>query len=148
MMGGLSGLDFHGWDMSTIHAQERKKTNMSFCPKTFTMTEDQSESCWEKCKKESTDGAPKEKGGPWAPKKKGIFIFLFYEKWRWVPCIVRYKFFAWWRKGVWNASWVGSLDDLFFVVFGSLGLRDLPFMFEDQCSNFRWCMLDHSFYFQ
>ena len=24
----------------------------------------------------------------------------------------------------------------FFVVFGSLGLRDLPFMFEDQCINF------------
>ena len=59
--------------------QERKKTNMSFCPKTFTMTEDQSESCREKCKKESTDGAPKEKGGPRAPKKK-VFSFFYVMK--------------------------------------------------------------------
>ena len=101
---------------------------------------------------QSTDGASKEKGGPWAPKKKIFSFFLFYEKWRWVPRVVRYKFFAWWREGVWNASKVGSLDDLFFVVFGSLGLRDLPFMLEDQCINFwwymLWCMLDPSFYFQ
>ena len=28
----------------------------------------------------STDGAPKEKGGPWAPKKKSIFIFFILWK--------------------------------------------------------------------
>ena len=38
-------------------------------------------------------------------RRKNIFSFFnFMTKWRWVPRVVRYKFFAWWREGVWNAS--------------------------------------------
>ena len=37
---------------------------------------------------------------------------------------------------------VGSLDGLCLNCFGSIGLRDLPFMFEDQ-----WIMLDPYFLF-
>ena len=47
---------------------------------------------------------PKRKGDLELRRKNIFSFFLFYEKWRWVPRVVRYKFFAWWREGVWNAS--------------------------------------------
>ena len=46
----------------------------------------------------------RERGTLSSEEKKVFSFFYFMKKWRWVPCIVRYKFFAWWRKGVWNAS--------------------------------------------
>ena len=90
---------------------------------------------------------PKEKGGPWAPKKKHIFIFYFMKSDVGSLALLDINF-SHGEESVFEMHLrLGPWMVYFLLFLGSLGLRDLP-LFEDhlailarvRCLLFLWCI--------